>query len=60
ACQKSPVGTFLTASSAERFEIFKTLLRPKSLKNQAFWRRVIVTRGGPYPLALPRCSVVGD
>ena len=34
----------MTASAAERFEFFKTLLRPKSLKNQAFWRRVIVTR----------------
>ena len=44
ACQKSPVGTFLTASTAERFESFKTLLRPKNLKIQAFWRRVIVTR----------------
>ncbi|MGM9587680.1 MAG: hypothetical protein ACI3VA_09360 [Candidatus Limivicinus sp.] len=46
ACQKSPGRTFLTASTAERFEKFKTLLRPKSLKNQAFLRRVIVTRGG--------------
>ncbi|MGM9586694.1 MAG: hypothetical protein ACI3VA_04300 [Candidatus Limivicinus sp.] len=44
ACQKSPYRTFLTASAAERFESFKTLLRPKSLKNQAFLRRVIVTR----------------
>ena len=60
ACQKSPYRTFLTASAAERFESFKTLLRPKSLKNQAFLRRVIVTRGGPCPLALPRASVVDD
>ena len=48
AYQKSPGRTFLTASTAERFESFKTLLRPKSLKFQAFLRRVIVTRGGSF------------
>ena len=57
ACQKSPVRAFLTASAAERFEFFKTLLRPKSLKNQAFWRRIIVTRGGPFlAAARSRCG----
>ena len=42
--KKVLTGLFLTASTPERFESFKTLLRPKSLKYQAFLRRVIVTR----------------
>ena len=47
----------MTASAAERFEQSKRCYAPKSLINQPFLRRVIVMRGGSYPLALPRCSV---
>ena len=57
---KKSCKDFLTASAAERFEEFKTLLRPKNLKNQAFLRRIIGLRGGPCPLALPRVSIVDD
>ena len=60
ACQKSPDRTFLTASTAERFELFKTLLRPKRLKNQAFWRRIIVTRELRFAAACgrrKRCAI---
>ena len=38
----------------------KMLLRPKIPINRAFLRRVIGTRGGSCPLALPRCSVDGS
>ena len=36
AYQDSPCGTILNASPSERFVFHKTLLRPKSLKKQAF------------------------
>ena len=60
AYQKSPGRTFLTASTAERFESFKTLLRPKSLKFQAFLRRVIVMRELRFAAACgrrKRCAI---
>ena len=49
----------MTASTAEHFDAIKMLLRSKSLIFQAFLRRVIVLRDGPYPLALSRCSIFG-
>jgi len=45
------------ASSAKHFAEGKMLLRPKILYIQDFWWRFIVLRGGPCPLALPRCPL---
>jgi len=49
---------FDCASTAKHFAASKMLLCPKNLYLQAFRWRIIVLRGGPCPLAHPRCSVV--
>ena len=36
ACQKSPVSTFLTALTAERFEFFQNAASPKKLVKSSF------------------------
>ena len=46
---------YLKTKTAEPFGASKRLL-PEKLKT-AFQRRLIVTRGGPRPLVLPRCSI---
>ena len=57
AYQKSLRRTFLTASTAEHFDAIKMLLRSKSLIFQAFLRRVIVLRDGPFlAAARSRCG----
>ena len=49
---------FDCASPAKHFAFAKMLLRPKSLEKMAFRWRVIETRGGPCPLALPCVSII--
>ena len=67
ACQKSPRGIFLTASTAEHFDFIKMLLRSKSLDVQDFsaagyWnaRRVLTPSRTPAALSSAREATFFD
>ncbi len=52
ACQKSPTRTFLTASTAERFELVQNAASPEKPVNTVFSAAGYCTRGGPVSLRL--------